>query len=171
MTADRSRRLERLLSIREQLERLAQWRKAAAHAARRKAEDSRQLALDVIDDRQEQLRTLLQAACPRPRVDAALHAGRQAEAGLELAETRLAERFREEQAVAEELRLARQRTRQSEKLAEAARTERAALEARALQHEWDEHALRPTVAGPVRSEQAELTTERRRATRGEETEQ
>jgi hypothetical protein len=142
MSHDRTQRFERLLRTHQQLERLAQWRLAAATAARVESQHVRDIATSSAEMARADREALLSAACRPAALHCVLAAETWAESRVREADQAIAARAQIERVQREAAAIAQRKTKQWEKLAGAAREADAAEAAQLQQQQWDEHGLR-----------------------------
>jgi hypothetical protein len=142
MPDERTRRFERLLSMRRQLERLAQWRLAAARRERLKADELTRSATDAVELRMIERFTILGDVSEPGTMRTSLIAEKRAEHELREARTLADSRLKVERQVLEALLTAQRQTKQTERLSDAAHRALDEAEQRSLQIEWDEHGRR-----------------------------
>lgn len=139
--------------MQQQLERLAQWRMAAARTERVRAEQARDRALVAVDDaRSDRELTLSQGATP-PLVLAGFRAEQVAEIRVEAARVDVEQRRELEQVEVALLQRQRIKTKQWDKLTSLAREVQLEDEAKSQQLAWDEYGAR-SHAPSVRSRSA-----------------
>jgi hypothetical protein len=142
MPDERTRRFERLLTMRRQLERLAQWRLAAARRERILADEQSVAAEQNVDRRMSERCSLLEEATEPASMRTSLIAEKRAEHELREARSLAASRLKVERQVQQTFLAAQRQTKQTERLTDAAHRALDEAEQRLMQIEWDEHGRR-----------------------------
>jgi hypothetical protein len=142
MPDERTRRFDRLLAMRRQLERLSQWRLAAARRERLEGDGLTTRASEAVELRITERLAMLGADVEQGTLRTSLVAEKRAEHELREARTLAAGRLQAERKFLEALVAAQRQTKQTERLTESAHRAVDEAEQRTLQIEWDEHGRR-----------------------------
>jgi len=142
MADDRTRQFSRLLRLQQQLERLAQWRVAAARADRTRAEQAREAAVAAVESIRNEQAATLAADCSASLLLSGLSAERVASQRLDEARQSARQLAEVEQAEETRLQAARTKMKQWDKLTSLAREAQNEADMRSLQLVWDEFGAR-----------------------------